>query len=306
LNHSPSTGFLNVQILLMATACNGAAVKDRDAAAPEPDAPAGDATRAACEGVDAGAGAAPQYLDMDITGSGFAEHEGQAVLLVIRTENSRVLGVGKATVAGGGFALHFPKGYRRASNQEILWLVDADGDDVCNAAAGDHTGYLVAGGFDPVGSAAFAVAISDNHVNVTPREPNLCDPALPFGTMLNFNVTGSGFAAHDGRTVHLLTRTATNGAIFGSGAAVVSGGGFTFYFRRGYERFTYQEIFWFVDVDGDGTCVAGTDHTGYITSSGENPTQDVSVEMAVTDNHATQSARQADVCIVMNGCPLAP
>src|SRR5581483_11353165 len=107
-----------------------------------PDAPADDATRTACEAADAGA--TPQYLDMDITASGFAEHEGQAIFLVIRLEGSRVLGVGRATVAGGGFALHFPRGYLRASNQEILWLVDADGDDKCTAAAGDHTGYLVA------------------------------------------------------------------------------------------------------------------------------------------------------------------
>jgi hypothetical protein len=125
--------------------------------------------------------------------------------------------------------------------------------------------------------------------------------------MLDFNITGSGFEAHDGQRLHLLTRTAYNGAIFGAGDAVVAGGGFAFHFPKGYERFTYQEILVFVDVDGDGVCVTGTDHTGYTASSAFNPVQIAPpVNQQVMDNHTSRSARGADICVIMNGCQVAP
>jgi hypothetical protein len=266
----------------------------------------GGASPAACEGVDGGSVTSPPYLDLDVTASGFAQHEGQTVFLVTRASIAGVLGSGSAKVTGGAFAFHFPKGYKRASDQEILWLIDADGDGVCDAAAGDHTGYAVVSATDPPTAAPIAIAISDNHLQTTSSGANFCIAGAPFGDMFDLNITGTGFDAHEGRTVHLLTRNLYNGAIFGSGYAVVAGGGFAFHFPRGVERFTYQEIFFFVDIDGDGKCAPGTDHPGYTTTPGFNPTQNIPLDMQVMDNHMAESARGADVCVVMNGCQLAP
>jgi hypothetical protein len=266
----------------------------------------GDAATAACEGVDAGSGASLSYVDLNITASGFSEHDGQTVFLVTRSNTYGVLGAGSATVSGGAFAFHFPKGYRRAADQQIIWLLDADGDGVCNDAAGDQTGLSLVSATDPPGPEPVAVAISDNHVQMTPSGANLCNPAFPFGDMLDMNVTGVGFDADEGRTVHLLARTVDNGAIFASGQAVVASGGFVLHFPRGFERFTYEEIVFFADVDGDGRCAPATDHPGYTVTAAFNPTQNVPVDVPVTDNHVAQSARGADVCAVMNGCQLAP
>jgi len=293
--------------LTLLASCSGApGVADVRDAAQGSDASAGGGAGTSCEGVDGGTSPRPGYLDMHITASGFGAHERQTVFLVTREGNSGVLGAGRATVVDGGFTVSFPKGYQRASSHEILWLVDADGDGLCTEAAGDHTGYLVAGGFDPLGSEAFTVAITDNHIRTTPRTPDLCNSVRAFADMLDFNVTGSGFASHDGRRVHLLTRTAVNGAIFGSGVATVTGGSFSFNFPKGFEWVSYQEVFWFVDEDGDGICTAAVDHLGYAVTPAFTPLENVPVTMPITDNHATRSARGADVCVVMNGCQLAP
>jgi hypothetical protein len=255
-----------------------------------------------CEGVDTGAINSPTYADLNVTASGFAEHEGHAVLVVTRSNSSGVLGARSATVTGGGFAFRFPKGYQRSEDQELLWLIDADGDGLCNTDAGDHTGYLLVNAVDP-GSNALDVLITDNHVRTTSRNDDICNPAVPFGEIMDINITGKGFEAHDGQRVHLLTRRTYNGAIFGSSEAVVTGGGFAFHFPKGYMRSTYQEILLFVDVDGDGVCVPGTDHTGYSATSAFDLAP---VDEQVTDSHMSKTARNADVCVVMNGCQVAP
>jgi hypothetical protein len=267
---------------------------------------AGDPTAGACEGIDAGSAASLLYVDLNVSASDFSEHEGQTVFLVTRSNTYGVLGSGSAVVSGGAFAFHFPKGYRRAADQQITWLLDADGDGVCNDAAGDQTGFFLVSATDAPGTEPVTVAISDNHVQMTPSGSSLCNAAFPFGDMLDMNVTGTGFDAHEGRTVHLLARTFDNGAIFASGQVVVASGGFVLHFPRGFERFTYEEIFFFTDVDGDGRCAVGTDHPGYIVTAAFNPTQNVPVDVPVMDNHKAQSARGADVCAVMNGCQLAP
>lgn len=296
--------------LVLVWSCSGSPDRGAPAdAADASDAPgvdAGDATTAACEGVDAGSAASLSYVDLNITASGFSEHEGQTVFLVTRSNSYGVLGSGSAVVSGGAFAFHFPKGYRRAADQQIIWLLDADGDGVCDEAAGDHTGLFLLSATDPPGAEPVAVAISDNHVGMTSSGATICNSVLPFGDMLDMNVTGTGFDAYEGRTVHLLARTVDNGAIFASGHAVVASGGFVLHCPRGFERSSYEEIVFFVDVDGDGRCRPGTDDPGYTVTSAFNPIQNVPVDVPLMDNHMAQSARGADVCAVMNGCQLAP
>jgi len=300
---SMARAFSGAWLLVAVASCGGSA-------AGHPDADAGsvmpDAGGVSCEGVDAGTSPRGDYLDMDISATGFAEHDGRAIFLVTRTDPWDVLGVGRATVVGGRFALHLSKGYQRSLSQEVLWFVDGDGDGLCTGAGGDHSGYLAVGPFDPAGSDAVAVALSDNHVRMTPQGAALCAPTLAFAEMLDIDVTASGFEAHDGRTVYLLTRSAANGAIFGAGRAEIAAGGFALHLPKAFVADTYQEVFWFVDEDADGTCAGGTDHTGTMVTSAFWPTQNVPYDLRLTDNHALESARRADVCVVMNGCQLAP
>lgn len=293
-------------LVVLASSCGGSHDRATGGDASDAVVDAGEQTRAACDGVDAGSLASRTYVDLDITASGFTEHEGQEVFLETRSNLGGVLGVARAIVAGGAFTVHFPKGYRRAQDQEVIWLIDVDGDGVCNDAVGDQTGYVVMTAVDPPGDMSVAVAITDNHVRKTRSNAELCNSAARFGDMLDFDVTGVGFDAHDGQTVQVLTRTVYNGAIFGAGSATIVQGGFAFHFPSGFERFTYQEIFYFVDIDGDARCATATDHPGYTVTSAFNPTQIVPVAMPITDNHMTATARGADVCAVMNGCQLAP
>jgi hypothetical protein len=301
--HDRPIGGTILQALLLVWGCSGSQARQPT---DHPDAGAREAGAAACEGVDASVAGNPPYVDLNITASGFAEHEGKAVFLVTRVGLGGVIGTGSATVRGGAFTLRFPMGYRRSSDQEVLWLIDADSDGLCNAAAGDQTGYVLISAVDPAGTDALDVAITDNHLPTTSHNVDLCNPAQPFGEMLDMNILGKGFEAHEGRAVHVLTRTLYNGAIFGSGEAVIAGGGFALNFQKGYQRSSYQEVFLFVDVDGDGRCLPGTDHTAYVATSAFNPLRIEPIDEQVTDNHAAKSARNADVCVVMNGCQLAP
>ena len=201
--------------------------------------------------------------------------------------------------------MSFPKGYQRSADQDLLWLIDADGDGLCNTDAGDHTGYLLVSATNP-GSDALEVAITDNHVRTTSRNVEICNPAAPFGEMMDFNITGSGFQAHEGQRVHLLTRTTYNGAIFGSGDAVITGGGFAFHFPKGYERFTYPG-----DAPVRGCrrrrCLrAGNGPHGLLGHLRFQSRQIAPVYEQVTDSHRSKTARNADVCVVMNGCQVAP
>jgi hypothetical protein len=246
-----------------------------------------------------------KFLNLDVRGDGFGAHEGQAVHLVTRISTSGVLGAGRVTVASGGFAIHFEGGYQRNTSQQLIWFADQDGDGTCNPAMGDHMGYVALGPFDPAADDALAVTISDNHVTDVAGDPSVCSANRPFGGMTDMNVTATGFAAHDGSTVYVLTRTFQNGAVFGRGQATVASGGFSLHLPRGFVVMTYQEVLWFVDVDGDGVCTAN-DHLGYTVTAAAVPTGNQPFDQMISDNHTDMSARAADVCVVMNGCPIAP
>ena len=267
--------------------------------APDPSCAVGD-------GDDGAADTRREYLDLNVTASGFDAHEGLPVYVVTGLANGGVLGVGSATVVGGGFTLHFAGGYQRNRNQAIVWFVDTNRDGICATADGDHIGYLAAAAFNPAANESLDLTITDNHVDTTPGFPESCSRTRPFGDMLDMNILASGFGPHEGQTVHLVTRPVQNGAIFAAGTASVVGGGFAFHFRRAFARFTYQEIFWFVDVDGDGLCTTGVDHPGYTITAAFSPIGTDPIDMPISDNHIDSSARGANVCLVMNGCRLAP
>jgi hypothetical protein len=65
-----------------------------------------------------------------------------------------------------------------------------------------------------------------------------------------------------------------------------------------------EEIFWFVDADGDGLCTSA-DHRGYaVTPIVATEVDQVNVD--ITDNHTNETPNGVDVCVVLNGCPVAP
>jgi len=257
---------------------------------------------AACDPADAGADRRRAFLDLRVSGSGFEAHEGATVYLYTSQGLlDQIFGSGARTVAGGSFVFDFPGAYHRAEQQMIAWFVDADGDSACSADGPDHTGRLIIGPFDPAGDDRIDVAITDNHMSPVPGASDRCAAATP--PLHDLHITGSGFEAHEGQTIHLMTSSPYNGLVRGAGQAPISGGAFSFLFPKGFERTTYQDVFWFVDVDGDGRCTSAADDTGYLSTAAFTPTDPAAtVELPITDNHGTQSASAEDVCSVMNGC----
>jgi hypothetical protein len=251
-----------------------------------------------CSGVDV---QNRRFVDLNVRGESFSSHDGRTVYLVTRTSPTVVLGAASATVVAGGFAVHLEGGYDRSSSQQLLWFVDQDGDGKCALASGDHMGYLALDPVDPVANDSLDLVISDNHVSDVPGSPDPCSGASPFADMSDMSVTASGFEAHEGAAVQLLTRSLQTGAVFGRGQATVAAGGFGFRFPRAFVSFTYQEVFWYVDLDGDGACTAA-DHPGYAVTSAARPTGNEPFDLSITDNHTGTSVGGADVCTVMNDC----
>src|SRR5262245_57899444 len=73
---------------------------------------------------------------------------------------------------------------------------------------------------------------------------------------LDMRITGLGFEAHNGASVHLYTSRGVLDEVYGAGEATIAGGGFTFDFPGACQRGYQQSISWFVDADKDGVCNA--------------------------------------------------
>lgn len=259
-----------------------------------------------CQPGDAGADRQRSFIDLRITGVAFDEHNGSTIhLYAAGSSINDVYGFGTQVIAGAGFVLDLPGGYRRGSIQAIVWFVDADGDGTCNSGNNDHPGYTTIGPFDPGPGAneRIDVTISDNHLNPFQGTGDPCAGATV--PLLDLDIKGSAFDAHEGQTIHLLTSSPNNDVVRAAGQATIQAGTFAFHFPKGFERFTYQDVFWFVDVDGDGRCTTGADHTGYVSTAAFNPSDAAPLQMTITDNHAA-TVRGQDVCAVMSGCRPPP
>ena len=243
------------------------------------------------------------FVELQVEATGFAEHEGRTVYLYVTTQGGLMLGTASATVQAGAFSARFPNGYQPNSPEQLLWYVDSDGDGRCQSMNGDHVGHQSIEAASVTGSAPRHVDVVDNHDDgFLSADPGMCTGVKEFAHMLDLDVAGSGFSEHEGQSVHLITRTSRNSAVFGSGQATVVGGAFELLFRHAYERFSYQEVLWFIDIDGDGVC-SSADHVGYISTNGDNPVGSQVSHVAPQDNHTAKTARNADVCAAMNGCP---
>jgi hypothetical protein len=142
-----------------------------------------------------------------------------------------------------------------------------------------------------------------------PSGPNPCaraPGAIPVRNgrrdFMDLIINAGDFAEHEGQRVHVFTREYSQKTPLGYGSAVVQGGGFMLRLPDGYARFSYQPIFWYVDVNGDGRCdEAAGDHPGYMPTNGWNPSGDEPLMHGLDHRHVA-TMREERVCDVMNAC----
>jgi hypothetical protein len=254
------------------------------------------------------------YLDLEIMGDGLDAFEGMVVTVRLGDPPLYRLTSAQTRVTGGKLSLSLPQVLEYSLYKMKRIHFDVDGDGQCgpgdliwvdasasSSAPGvairmfgsDGTTIRATGSDAAVGMLAAPTAADCQRIAV-------CGPYDPAaeGTrpVLDMKVVGSGFDAHEGESVRLLTRNAGTGALRGIGRGTVFGGRLTVYLPNGYERAADQEILWFVDVDGDGACNAGAgDQLGYARPVGFNPAGNEVLEVSVTDDPATVPAT-VDVC----------
>jgi hypothetical protein len=103
------------------------------------------------------------FVDLDVMGRGFERYEGKIVwMLTRRTRSDVVFGVARTTIVDGQLMVHFPDGFERQAYQEVFWFVDADGDGLCDDGAGDHVGYTITNGFNPVADEPYLLMFEDS------------------------------------------------------------------------------------------------------------------------------------------------
>jgi len=249
----------------------------------------------ACNPYPARAGDRPAFVDALIRGQGFDAYEGRFVRLAARTvADAARLGSARAQIIGGSFTMFLPAGIPRQTATELLWFVDADGDDKCGAKGGDLLGYMTPGAFDSPTNDPAAVSIDASAVTGVPGNVDVCAAIAPLPTM---TVTGTGFVGDEAHPIFVITRM-PSGATIGAVANHVSGGALP---AMTFERRPGQDVVWFADQLNDGICVtADGAHTGAASTPGSDPAGNLS--LAITDNRATTTTAGDDVCAVINGC----
>jgi hypothetical protein len=74
------------------------------------------------------------FIDLEITGSGFGDHDGRALRAITHKEDepTRVFAAEKVVVTGGAFHFSWPNTYERGAYQPLLFFVDVDSDGRCD------------------------------------------------------------------------------------------------------------------------------------------------------------------------------
>jgi hypothetical protein len=118
---------------------------------------------------------------------------------------------------------------------------------------------------------------------------------------LDLNITGVGFQAHEAQRIRVVTFDPRDGTPLGDGIATIRDGTFYLHFPNGYYEFSYQRVFYYVDVNGDGQCdVASGDHAAYTVTSAQRVT---AYEYSLSEREPHEApARAASVCGIVNSC----
>ena len=254
-----------------------------------------------CRRIDACASSAARanekraFIDGIVRGAGFDAFEGRFVRLAARTlVGATRLGAARAQIIGGRFTMRLPAGIQRQAAPELLWFVDADGNDKCSATSGDLLGYATPGAFDPPANDPATVSIAASSLAVVPGNVDVCAAIEPLPTM---TVTSTGFEVDERVPIFVLTRMPSGAPIgaFGTHASAGALPALTFERRPG------QEVLWFADGTGTGICVtADGAHTGAASTAASAPTGNLT--LPITDSHAVTTPGGDDVCAVVNGC----
>jgi hypothetical protein len=240
------------------------------------------------------AGEKRDFIDALVRGEGFDAYEGRFVRLAARSLGGATrLGAARAQIIGGRFTMLLPAGVQRQVAPELLWFVDADGDDKCGAGGGDLMAYTTPGAFDPPANEPAAISIAASAVTAVPGNVDVCAAIAPLPTM---TVTGTGFAV-DERSPIFVTSRMSSGATVGTLATHVSGSALP---ALTFERRPGQEVLWFADDTGDGICATASAHTGAASTPASDPAGNLT--LPITDTHGATTPSGADVCAVMNGC----
>ncbi|WP_373045623.1 hypothetical protein [Vulgatibacter sp.] len=187
--------------------------------------------------------------DAVVLGSGFGDHEGRAVVFVLRADwnGNELAAQMEGLVADGSFAAVFDgQLYSDMTDYRIGWFIDVDGDGRCSTAA------------DLGGSSSLeAPFTAHERIELTADAAGAPDCGLFFGVGQDLTVVGSGFGGYEGERMAIVLVEAETGATASFGDAVVADGGFTLPLERSLaEGVAYRLSLW-VDVDGDGTCGGG-------------------------------------------------
>jgi hypothetical protein len=149
----------------------------------------------------------------------------------------------------------------------------------------------------------------------SPTWGTACDPrpggdekmdGLP--RFLDVEIRASGFDAYEGATLRTVTYERLEAGVvtrvFGTREVIVTGGGFEVMWPNAYERFGYQPMVLYADVDDDGTCDPAVDPTWGMFSNAHNPPGDAPYVWDLDLGMAPflDGISAADICTVANGC----
>lgn len=118
-------------------------------------------------------------------------------------------------------------------------------------------------------------------------------------------LNGSAFDDHEGQRIYLFTRHPETGRPLGVAAATIRQGRFVIRLIDGYTRFSYQPVFFYVDVNGDGRCnAADGDHSSWFPTNGHNGNDPIVIDLTEARyGHRTAPPREGGtVCDIMNAC----
>ncbi|MBI5507886.1 MAG: hypothetical protein HY903_03925 [Deltaproteobacteria bacterium] len=198
----------------------------------------------ACNDDDDGQGQPAGSLDLRITGTGFAPHNGEVMSLALTTTAGQVLTRGAALVADGGFAFTFPGSLERGLGYRLDYYTDHDHDGVCTTPvlAGDH------GWTATVPTVTDAVTQTLTH--------NVIFGAGVCASFPTHALTFSGtFAPHAGRTFYAaLVRELDGFPVATTSMLIPAGGAVSLLFAARLQDGLSYHLDYFVDANANAAC----------------------------------------------------
>jgi len=124
---------------------------------------------------------------------------------------------------------------------------------------------------------------------------------------LEFEITGTGFHEHNGQVVRVVThKWDDRSRVFAADELLVVDGMIHFLWVDAYERFSYQPVLFYADVDADGRCNPAVDHVWGGPSSAWNPRGNewysVEIEHDVGLGGHLADAQAEKYCNLVNAC----